>query len=699
VRGLARPWIGLTAIVAGASALLAVGTLRVHEWVVMTDELLYAKLARHIGTTGSILPVLHGTRVGFLGIVYPVLLSPFAAGLDTVAAFRAAHVLNAVLFASAAIPAYLLARRLVTPGWGLAVALLTVTVPWAANAAFVMSEPAAYPVFLWAVLASHVALSEPEPRADALAALAIGLAFVTRPQFLFLVAVVPVAAVVTAGPRKALAEHRVLAAVYAAGAVVVVVLAALGQAHTLLGDYGVTATEGSILPAIAFKSAALHLDVLAVGLGVLPFLLGAGWTYSSPLRGPVRHRAFAALTGLALPALALETGSYDVRFGGPDVIRDRYVFYLAPLLLLASAAGLAGERLPLAGIAAATVFFAATAVFADFTPTAGLWVDSPESVLNGVIHDESGGLPAGVFVALCGAVLGVIALALVFVPRPVAAAGAAVAVFSFSGALTGYAFERLLDSTTPQGIPVTGSPRVRDWVDRSIPSSRHAGLIAYPISRRWDQSAIVWWDTEFWNAGIDRAFVVPDRTFTYTPFPSTVLGVDFSSGRFDGTDDAPVFVVAAQNDSRFQLAGSQTGTNQGLVIRAVDRPYRAVWASRGLDPDGWARPRRPATIRVYADPGSGDRPVRVTVLLDSPPEAAAPVGFTLGEARGTIPPGTRTEPAQTICVPGGGHADLRLTTGASATIDGPPLGPTPSPARVVGVAVSGVDVTPQDGAC
>ena len=60
-------------------------------------------------------------------------------------------------------------------------------------------------------------------------------------------------------------------------------------------------------------------------------------------------RAFAAVTALSLPLLALETASYDVRFGGPDVVRDRYLFYLAPLLLLATAVCLMQERLPLVG--------------------------------------------------------------------------------------------------------------------------------------------------------------------------------------------------------------------------------------------------------------------------------------------------------------------------------------------------------------
>ena len=267
MQSLARPWLGLTAIVVGASALLAVGTTKVHEWVVQTDEMLYVKLARHMATTGSPLPTLHGERVGFLGVVYPIVLAPFYGGLDNVAAFNAAHAVNAVLFASAAIPVYLLGRRLVTPGWALVVALLAISTPWAVNAAFVMSEAAAYPVFLWAVLACHVCIAEPSRRTDVLAALALALAFFTRPQFLFLAAVLPLAAVVTVGPRPALRAAPRAGDRLRGRIVVVAVLAALGQAHRLLGDYGVTATQGSLLPAIAWKSAAIHVDVLAVGLG------------------------------------------------------------------------------------------------------------------------------------------------------------------------------------------------------------------------------------------------------------------------------------------------------------------------------------------------------------------------------------------------------------------------------------------------
>jgi hypothetical protein len=694
---LRSPWAVLIAIVAVSSALLAVGAVRVKEWVVMTDELLYAKLAGHIADTGSPLPVLHGEHVGFLGVVYPILLAPFYGTLDPVAAFEAAHIVNAVLFASAAIPTFLLARRLMPTACALTVAVLVIAIPWSVHVAFVMSEAAAYPVFAWAVLACHAAVTKPSPRRDALAVGALALAFFTRPQFLFLAAVLPLAVVIVDGPRRSLARHRPLAAVYAVAIAAVVPLAAFGQAHRLLGDYGVTATEGSLLPSGVWKSAAIHVDVLAVGLGVLPLLLGAGWAYSNLRAESPRLRALAAIAGLSLPLLALETASYDLRFGGSEVIRDRYLFYLAPLLLIATAACVQEERLPLVGIAAATGFFAATVPLADFQTFAGLLVDSPEAVLNGVIHDESAGLPAGVFVAVCGVLLGAICIGLAWVPRQLGVLVIAVAIFAFCGSTAGYAFERLLTSRTVSSLPVTGQPRVRDWIDRATSGS--VGLLAYPISRAWDQSAVTWWDVEFWNDSVTRAFVDSSGRFTYTPFPSTTLRLDAERGRFDGTKDAPPYILTAPFESRFGLAGSQAGANAGLVLLAVERPYRALWATTGLDSDGWTRPSHAATIRVYAEPGRGTQLVRVAVSLDAPPEAQAAASYRLDDGTGSIGPGQRAVAETTACVPRAGHVDLTLAAPRSATIAGPPFGPEPGPLREVGVALSGVQLTQTGEAC
>jgi Dolichyl-phosphate-mannose-protein mannosyltransferase len=671
--------------------------MRVKEWTVMTDELLYAKLAEHIADTGSPLPVLHDQHVGFLGVVYPIVLAPFYGSLDPVAAFDAGHAVNVVLFASTAIPVFLLARRIVPRECALVVALLSIAIPWAVNTATLMSESAAYPAFAWAVLACHGALAEPSPRRDAVAIAALALAFFTRPQFLVLAALLPLGALVVDGPRRAFERHRVVAGACVVAVVVVVPLAALGEAHRLLGDYGVTATQGSLLPAGVWKSAAIHLDVVAVGLGVLPFLLGVGWTYSNLRSGPAPARAFAALAAFALPLLALETASYDLRFGGAGVIRDRYLFYLAPLLLCASAAALLG-RLPLWGIVGAAAFFSVTVAFADFTPVRGVALDSAESVLNGVIHDESAGLPAGVFVAVCGVLLGAICVAFAWLPRPPVVLGVTVVLFAFCASVTGYAFERLLTSRTAAGLPVTGQSRVRDWVDR-VEQGGTVGLVAYPISRDWGQSAIAWWDLEFWNKTVSRAYVAPNGRFTYTPFPARKIKIDFSDGRVDLGSNGPRYLLVAQSDSRLGLSGDQVATNVELELLLAEQPYRARWASRGLDPDGWTRPGRPALIRVFAGADHPTEMVAVSVTLDSPWEASGPAGYAIGGTSGSVEPRARAVAQVSVCVPARGHADVFLRSDRTARIAGPPYGPKPEPERDVGLDVSGVQTSSTGEAC
>ena len=662
----------------------------------MTDELLYAKLARHIGETGSPLPVLHGEHVGFLGVVYPILLAPFYGSLDAVAAFDAGHVVNAILFASTAIPVFLLARRIVQTPRALAVALLALAIPWAVSTATLMSESAAYPVFAWTVLACHSALAEPSPRRDLVAIALLGLAYFTRPQFLVLAAVLPLGALVVDGPRRALERHRVVAGAIVAAVVVVVPLAALGQGHRLLGDYGVTATQGSVLPSGVWKGAALHLDLLALGIGVLPFLVGTGWIYTR-LRAAPPVRAFAALSALALPLLALETASYDLRFGGPGVIRERYLFYLVPLLLIATAAALAGP-LPTWGVASATAFFAATVAFAGLPRVNGVALDSAEAVLFGVIRDLSPGLPPGIFVALCGVGLGLVSLAFARLPAASVAPAVAVLVFAYSASVTGYTFERLLTSKTASGVPVTGQPRIRDWIDRAA-GGRSVALIAYPVSRDWGYSAVSWWDAEFWNNRILHAFVAPDGHWTYTPFPASELRVDPRTGVVDGSDEAPKLVLMAFSDSRLGLVGERVGANLGLMLLKVNRPWRATWTSRGLYPDGWLRPGRPASLRVFARKDEPTQNVKVAVTLDSPPEAEHVVAYEVAGTRGTLAPTIRAVPETKVCVPAGGYADVTVRSQRAARINGPPFEPKPEPARNVGLIVSGVTVSPTGNPC
>src|SRR5881392_1920896 len=146
----------LLALWLAAACGLQVLTTRVADWYVMTDELLYERLAISIGQLHSPLPHVHGELIGNVNQLYPLLLAPLFEGTLVPSGLRDAHLLNAFVMSSAAIPAFLLARR-VTNGSRLAyvVAVLTVCLPWIVLASFLMTEAVAYPAFLWAILALH----------------------------------------------------------------------------------------------------------------------------------------------------------------------------------------------------------------------------------------------------------------------------------------------------------------------------------------------------------------------------------------------------------------------------------------------------------------------------------------------------------------------------------------------------------------
>ena len=111
----------LFALFGVSAAVLASLASRVGDWVVMTDELQYAKLATNIGETLSPLPTLRGAHYATSAQLYPTLIAPFYGNMSALDAFRAAHVENGILFASVVFPVFVLARQArLSGGWSVA---------------------------------------------------------------------------------------------------------------------------------------------------------------------------------------------------------------------------------------------------------------------------------------------------------------------------------------------------------------------------------------------------------------------------------------------------------------------------------------------------------------------------------------------------------------------------------------------------
>ncbi len=681
---------------------LAAITTQVVDWYVMTDELLYERLAISIGKLNSPLPHVHGELIANVNQLYPLLLAPLFDGRLVPAALRDAHVLNAFLMSSACIPAFLLARR-VTQGSRLAyaVAALTVCIPWIALASFLMTEAVAYPVFLWAMLALYDATVSPRARNDVLLLAALAVAVLARTQFAVLLVVVPLALLLDRfSLRQLVSKHRVLAFAYAALGIVALVLLALGELSRVLGTYSVTA-EGNLVPSGMPRSLLEHLAPLALGLGIVPFVLGIAWLLTPLVRARTREqRAFASVALVTVVALLFEVTSYDLRFGAGR-LHDRYLFYIVPLILIAFAAMLLEAAWARWTLVASTALAAMAFAFMPVVSYQKFNVDSPVALLNDPLLDLAGSEHGA---QLLLALLTIVAALLLLVGRRFAVALAALAMLA-GPAQSGAAFARLFAHDGTSGRPLTVDQSVVfDWIDRKLGTNANVTMIPNPIlyGNYWENVAY-WWNVEFWNASVRRAAVYEDA-FTGTPhtFPTIALAFDRATGRANVSPGG--LVVQGTSETRFQLAGRGLDEDRGALLLRPERPWRADWLAFDLYRDGWTIPKVVGTIRIFAAPGQA-KPQRryVTVSLRAPRDVA-PRSFSVrsnaDEWRGQADAGGTSDQIS-VCVPPQGFADVRVSAPRFSPIYGDPRSEQSfvSYARSGGVLVTGIALADEVGSC
>jgi hypothetical protein len=681
---------------AGAAVVLGALCSRIADWAVMTDELLYERLSLSF-VDGAFLPTLHGEHADVYAVLYPFLLMPVYALIDMPEAVRAVHGLNGVLFASAVVPTYFLARALRLPRFAvLASSVFAVALPWTVIGGFVMTEAAAYPAALFAVLSVYHAVVRPSVRSDLLALGAILLATLARPQLAALGVVFVLAAVAQEARHSRWREHVVIWAV-AAVAVPVVLLGGAG----LLGSYAPVFEEGNLVSLDALNSALQHLDVTSIALGIVPLLLGGGWAIVALVRGAAPERlAFAGIVVAAVTVLALESGSVVTRFGLGLEVKDRYLFYIAPLLFLATACALDDPRprLVAVGVLGVTVFFVLTVGLHEFAPVFGVNVDSPASSTHEALvrlGNDLGVAPADLL-----AIVGGIAGAVLFVAlRRWASPGLGVvvlgAVLAFAIAESAYTWNRLFESSGPSGRALTAAtPESVSWVDRAAPSGS-VGMLAYSVGEEWYPSAVAWWDVEFWNARVDRAYMLGPY-FTYTPetFPRPRLRVDPRTGRIAGVDP-PDYIVRTPLDARMRPAGAAVAASGDLELVDLEVPFRASWMTFGLDPDGWTRTERKAVLRVFGP--AGQTAVKASV---SSPDVETPRTASVGPATATLGSTQTQELTFDVCVPERGFADVPIRVDGETTVRAIPLAPPYSERfRPVGVRLSRIETAPTGRPC
>ena len=653
------------------------------SYFVMPDELGYVKQSIEIGE--RLFPLTPGDAwFNSWAQLQPLLTAPAYALFDTPTAFDVTHAVNAVMMASAAIPAYLLARPLVPSRlWAYAVAALSVAIPWLAMAGSIMTEVSAYPVFTWAVLGMQRAIARPSVGRDVLALLLVGLAFFSRTQFavlgpIFLVAIVAhelsyglradrdgtLRQRIGRAVRKSVTAHPAAVFAAAAGAVGA---AALGF-DSLLGSYSGVG-GGTLLPSGTLAAGREMMAYIVVGIGVLPLAVSAAWAVVALARPetPEQH-AFAVLLVLVVAVMTVMAGSFTVQY--TTGINDRYLFYIAPMLFAGMVAGLTSGRrlaLPLAASGALVAWL----VFASELGQAGASVVSPSAtfhlVLDGRAYDVGRVIGNAELTSptLLGALTLIVTVALaaalrLLPSRAPLAATVTVLVLAYGVLETNYVLDKVEATQAAVGQEFLDN---RAWADDALPDGARAAAV---IGAFEDAATTVgvFWDVTFWNRQVDRVAIAEGDARYDQPF-HTRFKLDPETGDLDGLDHRP-YLVRSLGDVRFGIRGTEALDSRNLLIlERAPRPYEAAWAVLDAGARGRVDPGQAVRVRVYGDGRAQVRTVRLSLFPLG--GATAPVRYRVEGERGALRPGRRSIVRVAARVPASGYTELRLAVAGDAT--------------------------------
>ena len=547
--------------------------------LVNPDELRYTLAARGV-VHGEWLN-LRGDAYGY-GAVYPLVLAPILALSGSVeAAYPVFKLADALLFALAAVPIYLLARRLLSRWWSVGVAAASLAIPSTIYTSLVLTESASYLTSSIAVLAVVLALERPSALRQLAMLCAVGLAYATRPQFAALVVAFLGGALLlwAVEPRR---PPLRAAAARLWPTVVPVALGVTGLAVRLaltpsspsgsVGGYTDLWREYDVVSVAKFV--VYHLAGWELYLFVVPFVVApivvAGMLRAARL-GAVRDGAFAVAFVTVNAVMLLIAGAFASSPYGYSELHDRYLFYVAPLWLVAFGVWLSrGMPRPLpwtaAGVALALVLPALLPfgliggnIVVEEVPTAlwsWLW-----TLVETTPHLDGRRVLALSVVALV--------VAAAAIPRRVWPALPAVVLAGF--VLTSVlAWKREIDAPVDFVRADRGN---RAWVDDAVPTGARATklYLSPPSCPYTETTRHALFLTELFNASVDRAAAIGDSPPDGLPLDRVHVG---SGGRFLYPDGDPLVAGYVVTQPGIELDGRRVaeGTGANLVL----------WEIRGL---------------------------------------------------------------------------------------------------------------------
>jgi hypothetical protein len=548
----------------------------VAPWIV-ADEIIHSDLAKSFATSGHFL--IRGEDVGAsFGVVYQVLISFAYKLLASVPdVYLAIKAINAVTMSLAAVPAYLLARRVLSHGLSLIAAALAVAVPSMVYTGMVMTESAFYPLFLCTVLFLFLYLESPSVlRAVLLLALS-ALAFATRTEAICLVPTMLSAPLVLiwldGSGWRALRKYQHL--YWLVGGTIVLTLAVelgLGSSpFAAFGAYQASASSTSSIGSVP-RWCLYHLAELDLYVGVFPFAAFLV-LLSVARRLSTRRRIFIAVVAPLMFWLLLEVATV-ARLPAFDRIEERYTFYLAPLLLIASLVWIA-ERAPrpvLATGLAATL----AALLPAFIPVERL-VNGPGVVSDTLalvpwwtLHDSFAVGFGQIQIMILVAALAIVCT-FVFIPARLALVLPALVLVCFvvvQWQIDGGPHGAGAISTAALAAGTGGEET--DWIDRAVGTDAQVTVV-------WTGKTSLYtiWENEFFNRSVGVVYNLTTPPFGAMPAPMAAFD---SSGLMRDEEGLPVYASYVLTDTSLQLRGEQVAADPTthMVLYGVEGPVQST---------------------------------------------------------------------------------------------------------------------------
>jgi hypothetical protein len=626
-------------VAASAIARTVTGWLRASP-VYFPDEYIYSELGRSIADHGR--PLVRGAAAHFPAVLQPLLTAPAWLADDVETSFRLVQLEGAIVMSLAAVPVYLLARRLDLSAWlALAVAALTLAVPDMIYAGWVLADPFSYPLVLGALAAGVSALARPSRRSQVGFVALSGLATLARVQFVVLPACFLLGALLLGarerGVRNVLREQRLAFGLFA----LALVPFALAGPSALLGYYhGVLDLELSPVGIGKWAAADAMLLLYSSGWIIAPgAIIGLVLAIRRPRSRP--ELAFGILATLFSLAVLFQAGLYAAN--GADRIQERYFFYVLPLAFLAF--GLFASRgwphrLPHALLAAGLIAISARIPLAGFAASDGR-SNSPLLFAAGELENIVGdtGL-ASLLIAAAVALLSLAAVLLAFRPHRATVLGISVAFAACVVASAGAtAYDHALSHRVRANV-VPGNPSFVD--DAGLGKTV---LVQSPAGDRGFAT-----EELFWNRSLESIVLLPGAP------PTDAFAAKHAGFGPDGSLlvagkplTKPLLVDSFGATTRFRGAREVARTRLFRLLEPTGQPRLSLYMP-GRYFDGWLSLE--SNLRLWPVETGGEIAGSVTFSLSLPAggdQVVARIAYPGGRKSIAVTPGRQTAITLAAC--------------------------------------------------